>query len=33
MKAIQLFCANNRISKCQEAALPDDLLKTLIAAL
>jgi TPR repeat protein/peptidoglycan/xylan/chitin deacetylase (PgdA/CDA1 family) len=33
MKAIQLFCADNRISQCKEAALPDDLLKTLIAVL
>jgi TPR repeat protein/peptidoglycan/xylan/chitin deacetylase (PgdA/CDA1 family) len=33
MKAIQVFCADNRISQCREAALPDDLLKTLIAVL
>jgi len=33
MKAIQLFCADNQISQCQSAALPDDLLKTLIARL
>lgn len=33
MKAIQLFCANNQISQCQSSALPDDLLKTLIARL